>query len=85
MKGDYTNFKKRMRHTYEIHSILSTIYCINETTLKDEDISKLIEYTLFRVYNESHIALKEYCKDKQKKDIMEDLIMLLSSETEYSK
>lgn len=38
MKGDYTNKKKRMRHTYEIHAILSSIYCINETTVKDEDI-----------------------------------------------
>lgn len=38
MKGYYTNKKKRMRHTYEIHAILSSIYCINETTVKDEDI-----------------------------------------------
>ena len=36
MKGDYTNKKKRMRHTYEIHAILSAIYCINETTSQDE-------------------------------------------------
>ena len=34
--------KRVMRHTDEIHAILTAIYCINETTAKDEDIAKLI-------------------------------------------
>ena len=38
--------KRVMRHTDEIHAILSAIYCINETTVKDEDVTKLIEYAL---------------------------------------
>ena len=42
--------KRTMRHTDEIHAILSTIYCINETTAKDEDVAKLIEYAFYRVY-----------------------------------
>ena len=83
MKGDYTNKKKRMRHTYEIHAILSSIYCINETTVKDEDIKRLIEYALYRVYKESSTQMKEYCKDKEKSDVMPDLRMLLASETMY--
>ena len=81
MKGDYTNKKKRMRHTYEIHAILSAIYCINETTVKDKDVAKMIEYAFYRVYKEGN--LKEFCAQKQKSDIMSDLLLLLKSETEY--
>ena len=86
MKGDYTNkHKKRMRHTYEIHAILSAIYCINETTVKDEDVAKMIEYALFRVYKDSPMKMREYCNGKNKSDIMPDLIDLLISETQYIK
>ena len=60
MKGDYMNKKQRMRHTYEIHAILSAIYCINETTTKDADITKLIEYALFRVYKDSPVEITPY-------------------------
>ena len=86
MKGDYTNKKKkRMRHTYEIHAILTAIYCINETTVKDDDIAKLVEYTLFRVYKDSPVEMREYCNGKEKSDVMPDLIDLLISETYYIK
>ena len=85
MKGDYTNKKKRMRHTYEIHAILSSIYCINETTVKDEDIKRLIEYALYGVYKESSTQMKEYCKGKEKWDVMPDLKALLISETYFDK
>ena len=72
-----------MRHTDEIHAILTAIYCINETTAKDEDIAKLIEYAFYRVYKEGVCDLKELCAKKQKSDIMSDLLLLLDSETEY--
>ena len=85
MKGDYTNVKRRMRHTYEIHAILTAIYCINETTTKDDDIAKLIEYALFRVYKDSPVEMREYCNGKEKSDVMPDLKMLLASETTYVK
>ena len=75
--------KRTMRHTDEIHAILTAIYCINETSNKDEDIAKLIEYTLYRVYTEGVYNLKELCTQKQKSDIMPDLLLLLESETEY--
>ena len=77
------NKKRTMRHTYEIHAILTAIYCINETTTKDEDIAKLIEYAFYRVYKEGVYNLKELCAQKQKSDIMPDLLLLLESETEY--
>ena len=83
MKGDYTNVKRRMRHTYEIHAILTAIYCINETTTKDEDIAKLIKYAFYRVYKEGVYNLKELCAEKQRSDVMPDLLLLLESETEY--
>ena len=75
--------KRVMRHTDEIHAILSTIYCINETTAKDEDVAKLIEYAFYRVYKEGVCDLKELCKEKQKSDVMPDLMLILQSETEY--
>ena len=75
--------KRVMRHTNEIHAILTAIYCINETTSKDKDVAKLIEYAFYRVYKESVCDLKELCAQKQKLDVMPDLLLLLKSETEY--
>ena len=75
--------KRIMRHTDEIHAILTAIYCINETTTKDEDVAKLIEYAFYRVYKEGVYDLKQICVQKQKSDIMSDLLLLLDSETEY--
>ena len=75
--------KRTMRHTDEIHAILTAIYCINETTAKDKDVAKLIEYAFYRVYKESICDLKELCAQKQKLDVMPDLLLLLESETEY--
>ena len=75
--------KRTMRHTDEIHAILTAIYCINETTAKDEDVAKLIEYAFYRVYKEGVYDLKQICVQKQKSDIMSDLLLLLDSETEY--
>ena len=72
-----------MRHTDELHAILTAIYCINETTNKDEDMAKIIEYAFYRVYKEGVYDLKELCTQKQKSDIMSDLLLLLDSETEY--
>ncbi len=75
--------KRVMRHTDEIHAILTAIYCINETTVKDKDVAKMIEYAFYRVYKEGVYSLKELCAQKQKSDIMSDLLLLLESETEY--
>ena len=75
--------KRIMRHTDEIHAILSAIYCINETTAKDEDVAKLIEYAFYRIYKEGVYDLKELCVDKQKSGVMPDLTLILESETEY--
>ena len=74
--------KRTLRHTDEIHAILTAIYCINETTSQDEDVAKLIEYAFYRVYKEGVYNLKELCAEKQKSDIMSNLLLLLESETE---
>ena len=76
--------KRIMRHTDELHAILNAIYCINETTNKDEDIAKLIEYAFYRVYKEGVYELKELCSEKQKSDILTELKMLLEAETEMN-
>ena len=74
--------KRIMRHTDEIHAILTAIYCINETTAKDQDIAQIIEYAFYRVYKEGVYDLKELCVGKQKSDILTELAMLLEAETE---
>ena len=76
--------KRIMRHTDELHAILTAIYCINETTNKDEDIAKLIEYAFYRVYKEGVYNLKGLCAQKQKSDILTELKMLLEAETEMN-
>ncbi len=76
--------KRVMRHTDEIHAILTAIYCINETTSKDEDIAKIIEYAFYRVYKEGVYDLKELCAEKQKSDIIDELKMLIEAETEMN-
>ena len=76
--------KRVMRHTDEIHAVLTAIYCINETTTKDEDVAKLIEYAFYRVYKEGVYNLKELCAQKQKSDILTELKMLLEAETEMN-
>ena len=76
--------KRIMRHTDEIHAILTAIYCINETTNKDEDIAKIIEYAFYRVYKEGVYELKEFCSEKQESDILTELKMLLEAETEMN-
>lgn len=76
--------KRVMRHTDEIHAILTAIYCINETTAKDEDIAKIIEYAFYRVYKEGVYKLKELCSEKQKSDILNELKMLIEAETEMN-
>ena len=76
--------KRVMRHTDEIHAILTAIYCINETTTKDEDVAKFIEYAFYRVYKEGVYELKELCSEKQKSDILTELKILLEAETEMN-
>ena len=76
--------KRVMRHTNEIHAILTAIYCINETTAKDENIAKLIEYAFYRIYKEGVYKLKELCSEKQKSDILTELKMLIEAETEMN-
>ena len=74
--------KRVIRHTDEIHAILTAIYCINETTAKDESIAKLIEYAFYRIYKEGVYKLKELCSETQKSDILTELKMLIEAETE---
>ena len=54
--------KRVMRHTDEIHAIVTAIYCINETIAKDEDVAKLIEFALYRVYKEGVRKLKDLAR-----------------------
>lgn len=75
--------KRTMRHTYEIHAILTAIYCINETTVQDKDIANLLDYIFYRVYKESTCTIKKEYLEKQEKEIMNDLNLLLRAETNY--
>ena len=64
-------------------TVLQAIYAINETKTHDNDITKLLDYIFYRVYQESTTKLKQHCIGKQKADIMPNLLLLLHSETEF--
>ena len=72
-----------MRNIKEIKPILTSLYCINFTGNKDEDIDKIIKYAFNRIlgYNTNLITLA--CIGRTKEEIMTDIIKLLEEDTEY--
>ena len=74
-----------MRNTKEIKSILTCLYCINQTGNRDKDISQIIDYALHRIYNGNANLLTLACVGKTKEQIMPEIKQILDEDTEYSK
>ena len=74
-----------MRNTKEIKSILTCLYCINQTGNRDKDISQIIDYALHRIYNGTANLLTLACIGKTKEQIMPEIKQILDEDTEYSK
>ncbi len=74
-----------MKNTKEMQAILTAIYCINLTGVKDDDITNLCEYAFTRCtdINFRMIALQTIGKNKDK--IMPEINELLDGETNYKK
>ncbi len=74
-----------MKNTKEMQAILTTIYCINLTGNKDDDITNLCEYAFTRCtdINFRMIALQTIGKNKDR--IMPEINELLDGETNYKK
>ena len=74
-----------MRNTKEIKSILTCLYCINQTGNRDKDISQIIDYALHRIFDSNANLLTLACVGKTKEQIMPEIKQILDEDTEYSK
>lgn len=74
-----------MRNTKELHSILTCLYCINQTGNRDEDISHIIDYALHRMFNSNANLLTLACIGKTKEQAMPEIMQILDEDTEYMK
>lgn len=72
-----------MRNLKEIKAILATIYCINQTSSKDEDIRLICQYAFDRILDSNTNMLTLCCVGLKKEDIMSDVLKLLQEETQY--
>ena len=74
-----------MRNTKELKSILTCLYCINQTGQRDEDISRIIDYTFHRMFNGNANLLTLACIGRTKEDVMPEIKQILEEDTQYSK
>ena len=74
-----------MRNTKEIKSILTCLYCINQTGQRDKDISHIIDYAFHRLFDSNANLLTLACVGRTKEQIMPELKQILNEDTEYNK
>ena len=74
-----------MRNTKEIKSILTCLYCINQTGQRDKDIAQIIDYALHRLFNNNANLLTLACIGKTKEQVMPEIMQILKEDTEYMK
>lgn len=74
-----------MRNTKEIRTILTCLYCINQTGQNDRDISQIIDYAFHRLFNGNANLLILACVGKTKEQIMTEVLQILKEDTEYMK
>ena len=73
-----------MRNLKELRPILTAIYCINRTNgNEDEDISKLLKYAFYRIFNGNTNLLMLACLGKKKEDIMPEIEQILKEDTKF--
>ena len=74
-----------MRNTKEIKSILTYLYCINQTGQRDKDISQIIDYALHRLFDGNANLLTLACVGRTKEQVMPEITQILKEDTEYMK
>ena len=70
-----------MRNTKEIKTILTALYCLNQTGHNDQDITKILKYAFNRIFNCNTNMLTLICCGRNKKDIMPEIKQLLKEDT----
>ena len=74
-----------MRNTKEIKSILTCLYCINQTGQRDKDISRIIDYSFHRLFGGNANLLTLACIGKTKEQVMPEINQILEEDTQYLK
>lgn len=73
-----------MRNLKEIKTILTAIYCINQTGVNDEDIRLICQYAFDRILDSNTNMLTLCCAGFTKDGVMPEIEKLLE-ETNYIK
>ena len=74
-----------MRNLKEIKTILTAIYCINQTGANDEDISLICQYAFDRILGSNTNMLTLCCAGFTKVGVMPEIEKLLEEDTNYIK
>lgn len=72
-----------MKNTKEMQTILTAIYCINQTGKKDEDITNLCEYAFTRCTDINFRMIMLQIMGHPKENIMPEITELLYGETQF--
>ena len=75
-----------MRNTKEIQAILTAVHCINYTSgHRDNDIHNIVDYAFRRLFGANTNLITLCCVGKTKKEIMPEIMQVLTVDTEYQK
>ena len=73
-----------MKNTKEVQPILTAIFVINRTSgHEDKDISLLLDYAFRRLFGANTNLLLLACLGKTKKQIMPEVMRVLTADTQY--
>lgn len=79
------NNKNPIKNTKELYAILSSIFCINSTGSRDNDINNIVEYAFERVLNGNTNLLVLGCIGRHKEQILPEVMQILNQDTQYQK
>ena len=75
-----------MKHTNEIHTILTAIFAINRTSEhEDKNIALVLDYAFRRLFGANTNLLILSCIGKTKEQIMPEVLQVLKADTQYEK
>lgn len=72
-----------MRNTKEIQAILTSIFCLNQTGARDNDITLILDYAFRRIYGSNTNLLAVCCVGQTRETIFKQIMELLEQETQY--
>ena len=74
-----------MKNTKEVKAILTSIFCLNRTSEKNEHIDKVCDYAFRRLFGANTNLLSLACIGQSKEAMEKQVQDLLEQETEFNK